>query len=33
MRRNYRGNIADEINILGCVIFVTRYGAIVGESV
>ena len=33
MRRNYRGNIANEINMLGCVTFVTRYGAVVGESV
>ena len=34
MRRNYRGNIANEINMLGCVTFVMRYGAaVVGESV
>ena len=26
-------NIAIEINLLGCVTFVTRYGAVVGESV
>ena len=26
-------NIANEINMLGCVTFVTRYGAVVGESV
>ena len=33
MRRNYRGNIANEVNMLGCVIFATRYGAVVRESV
>ena len=33
MCRNYRGNIANEMNMLGCVTFVTRYSAIVGESV
>ena len=33
MCRNYRGSIANEINMLGCVTFVTRYGAVVGESV
>ena len=33
MRGNYRGNIAKEINILGYVTFVTRYGAVVEESV
>ena len=33
MRRNYRGNIANEVNILGYVTFATRYGAVVGESV
>ena len=32
MHRNYRGNIANEINMLGCVTFVMRYGAVVGES-
>ena len=26
-------NIANGINMLGCVTFVTRYGAVVGESV
>ena len=29
MRTNYRGNLANEINMLGCVTFVTRYGAAV----
>ena len=33
MRRNYRENIANEINMLRSVTFVTRYGAVVGESV
>ena len=33
MCRNYRGNIANEINMLGGVTFVTRYGAVVGGSV
>ena len=33
MHRNYRGNIANEIYMLGCVTFVMRYGAVVGESV
>ena len=33
MGGNYRGNIANEINMLGCVTFVTTYGAVVGESV
>ena len=33
MRRNYHGNIADEINMLGCATFATRYGAVVGKSV
>ena len=32
MRRNYRGDLANGINMLGCVTFVTRYGAVVGES-
>ena len=32
MRRDYRGNIANEINMLGFVTFVARYGAVVGES-
>ena len=33
MRRNYRGNIANEKNMLGCVTFATRYGVVVGVSV
>ena len=33
MRRNYRGNIANEINMLGRVTFATRHGVIVGMSV
>ena len=33
MCRNYRGNIVNEINMLGCVTFATRYGVVVGESV
>ena len=33
MRRNYRGYIANEINVLGCVTFEPSYGAVVGESV
>ena len=33
MRRNYRGNIANEINMLGCVTFATRFGAVVERSV
>ena len=33
MRRNYRGNMANEINMLGCVAFAARYVAVVGESV
>ena len=32
MRRNYRGNIANEINVLGCITFATRYGVVVGVS-
>ena len=32
MRRNYRGNIANEMNVLGCVTFGMRYGVVVGES-
>ena len=32
MRRNYRGNIANEINMLGCITFATRYGVVVGVS-
>ena len=27
-----RGNIANEINMLGCITFATRYGVIVGVS-
>ena len=30
MRKNYRGNIANEINLLGCITFATRYGVVVG---
>ena len=33
MCRNYRGNITNEINMLGCLTFATRYGVVVGESV
>ena len=33
MRRNYRGNIANEIDMLGCITFATRYGVVVGVSV
>ena len=32
MRRNYRGNIANEISMLGCITFATRYGVVVGVS-
>ena len=32
MRKNYRGNIANEINMLGCITFATRYGVVVGLS-
>ena len=32
MHRNYRGNIANEINMLGCITFATRYGVVVGVS-
>ena len=32
IRRNYRGNIANEINMLGCITFATRYGVVVGVS-
>ena len=33
MRRNYhRGNIANEINMLGCISFATRYGVEVGVA-
>ena len=33
MRRNYRGNIANKINMLGYVTFATRYDVVVGVSV
>ena len=33
MRKNYRGNIANEINMLGCIAFATRYGVVVYVSV
>ena len=33
MRRNYRGNIANEVNMLGCITFATKYGVKVGVSV
>ena len=33
MCRNYRGNKENEINMLVCVTFVTRYGMVVEESV
>ena len=33
MRKNYRGNIANKIIMLGCVTFATRGGAVVRESV
>ena len=33
MCRNYRGKHSERINMLRCVTFVTRYGAVVGESV
>ena len=33
MRRNYRGNIANEMNMLGCVTFATMYAVVVGVSV
>ena len=32
MRKNYRGNIANEINMLGCITFATRYDVVVGVS-
>ena len=32
MRRNYRGNIVNEINMLGCITSATRYGVVVGVS-
>ena len=30
MRKNDRGNIANEINMSGCITFATRYGVVVG---
>ena len=30
MCRNYRGNIANKINMLGCITFAKRYGVVVG---
>ena len=32
MRRSYRGNIANELNMLGCITFATRYDVVVGVS-
>ena len=32
MRRNYRGNIANEINILGCITFAKMCGVAIGVS-
>ena len=32
MRRNYRGNIANEINMLECITFATRCDVVVGVS-
>ena len=32
MRKNYRGNIANETNMLGCITFATRHGVVVGVS-
>ena len=32
MHRNYRGNLANEINMLGCTTFATRYDVVVGVS-
>ena len=32
MYKNYRENIANEINMLGCITFATRYGVVVGVS-
>ena len=32
MRRNYRGNITNEINMLGCITLSRRYGVVVGAS-
>ena len=33
MRRDYRRNIATEINMLECITLATRYGVVVGVSV
>ena len=33
MRRNYRGNIANEINMSRCITFATRYGIVVGSVI
>ena len=33
MRRNYRGNITNEINMLECITFAMRYGVVVEVSV
>ena len=33
MCRNYRENIANEIDVLGCITFATRYDVVVGVSV
>ena len=30
MRKNCRGNIANEINMLGCITLAMRYGVVVG---
>ena len=32
MHNNYRGNIANEIDMLGCITFATRYGVVVRGS-
>ena len=31
MRKNYRGSITNEINMLGCITFAIGYGVVVGE--
>ena len=33
MRKNYRGNIANGTNMLGCINFATRYGVVGNWSV
>ena len=33
MRRNYRGNLANEIDMSGRITFAARYGVVVGVSV